>query len=125
MIVAYFIAAGILAFLSLATGLMKIVRPKEQLLAMGKPFAWVEDFSQNRIRVLGALEVLGAIGIILPMALRVVPVLGPIAALGLAVLQAGAFIVHVRRGEKPYLNMVIFALAGATAVLGFFALAAG
>jgi hypothetical protein len=41
------------------------------------------------------------------------------------VLQAGAFVVHVRRGEKPYLNMVIFALAGATAVLGFFALAAG
>jgi hypothetical protein len=125
MIVAYFIAAGILAFLTLATGLMKIVRPKEQLLTMGKPFAWVEDFTPQQIRGLGALEVLGAIGVILPMALRVVPVLGPIAALGLAALQAGAFIVHVRRGEKPYLNLVIFALAGATAVLGFFALAAG
>lgn len=125
MIVAYFILAAVLAFLSLATGLMKIVRPKDKLLAMGKPFAWVEDFSPTRIRGLGALEVLGAIGVILPMAVRVVPVLGPIAALGLAVLQAGAFVVHVRRGEKPYLNMVIFALAGATAVVGFFALAAG
>jgi hypothetical protein len=125
MIVAYFIAAGILAFLALATGLMKIVRPKERLLAMGKPFAWVEDFTPTQIRGLGALEVFGAIGVILPMALRVVPVLGPIAALGLAALQAGAFVVHVRRGEKPYLNLVIFALAGATAVLGFFALAAG
>lgn len=125
MMVAYFILAAVLAFLALATGLMKIVRPKEKLLAMGKPFAWVEDFSQNQIRLLGALEVFGAIGVILPMALRVVPVLGPIAALGLAVLQAGAFVVHVRRGEKPYLNMVIFALAGATAVVGFFALAAG
>jgi hypothetical protein len=31
--------------------------------------------------------------------------------------------VHARRGEKPYLNVVVFALAGATAVLGFFALA--
>jgi hypothetical protein len=125
MIVAYFILAAVLAFLSLATGLMKIVRPKEKLLAMGKPFAWVEDFTPRQIQLLGALEVLGAIGVILPMALRVVPVLGPIAALGLAVLQAGAFVVHVRRGEKPYLNMVIFALAGATAVVGFFALAAG
>lgn len=124
MIVAYFIAAGILALLALATGLMKIVRPKEKLLAMGTPFAWVEDFTPLQIRGLGALEVLGALGVILPMALGVVPVLGPIAALGLAVLQAGAFVVHVRRGEKPYLNMVIFALAGATAVLGFFALAA-
>lgn len=124
MIIAYFIAAGILAFLALATGLMKIVRPREKLLAMGTPFAWVEDFTQLQIRGLGALEVLGAIGVILPMALAVLPVLSPIAALGLAALQAGAFVVHVRRGEKPYLNMVIFALAGATAVLGFFALAA-
>ena len=125
MIVAYFILAAVLAFLALATGLMKMVRPKEKLLAMGKPFAWVEDFSPPVIRGIGAFEVFGAIGVILPMALRVVPVLGPIAALGLAVLQGGAFVVHVRRGEKPYLNLVIFALAGATAVVGFFALAAG
>jgi hypothetical protein len=123
MIVAYFVLAAVLAFLALATGLMKMVRPKEKLLAMGKPFAWVEDFTPRQIQGLGALEVLGALGVILPMALRVVPVLGPIAALGLAALQAGAFVVHVRRGEKPYLNMVIFALAGATAVVGFFALA--
>ena len=123
MIVAYFILGSTLAFLALATGLMKIVRPKEKLLTMGKPFSWVEDFTPNQIRVLGAIEVLGAIGVILPMALQVVPFLGPLAALGLAALQAGAFVVHARRGEKPYLNMVIFALAGATAVLGFFALA--
>jgi len=123
MIVAYFIVAGILAFLSLATGLMKIVRPKEKLLTMGAPFAWANDFTQNQIRGIGAAEVLGGIGVILPMAVQVIPVLSPIAALGLAILQAGAFVVHSRRGEKPYLNMVIFALAGATAVLGFFVLA--
>lgn len=123
MIVAYFIAAGILAFLALATGLMKMVRPKEKLLTMGKPFAWVEDFTPRQIQVIGAIEVLAAIGVILPMALGIVPVLGPLAALGLAALQSGAFVVHARRGEKPYLNLVIFALAGATAVLGFFALA--
>ncbi|HWH97982.1 MAG TPA: DoxX family protein [Pseudolysinimonas sp.] len=125
MIIAYFVVASILALLALATGLMKIVRPKERLLAMGAPFAWAEDFSANQIRGIGALEVLGAIGVILPMALGIVPVLGPIAALGLALVQVGAFIVHARRGEKPYLNLVVFALAGATAVLGFFALAAG
>jgi hypothetical protein len=123
MIVAYFVVAGILAFLALATGLMKIVRPKEKLLAMGAPFQWATDFTQNQIRAIGAAEVLGGIGVILPMAIGVVSVLSPIAALGLAILQAGAFVVHSRRGEKPYLNMVIFALAGATAVLGFFVLA--
>jgi hypothetical protein len=123
MIVAYFVVGGVLAVVALATGLMKIVRPREKLLTMGAPFAWANDFSQNQIRGIGALEVLGAIGVILPMAIGVAPVLGPIAALGLAVVQVGAFVVHARRGEKPYLNIVIFALAGATAVLGFFALA--
>lgn len=124
MIIAYFVVAAVLAFVALATGLMKIVRPKEKLLAMGAPFAWAQDFSQNQIRGIGALEVLGAIGVILPMALGVLPVLAPLAALGLALVQVGAFVVHARRGEKPYLNVVVFALAGATAVLGFFALAA-
>lgn len=125
MIVAYFILAGILALVALAAGLMKIVRPKEQLLAAGEYFAWVQDFTPVQIRAIGALEVLGAIGVILPMALGILPVLGPIAALGLALVHVGAFIVHVRRNEKPYANIVVFALAGATAVVGFFALAAG
>lgn len=123
MIVAYFVVASLLALVSLATGLMKLVRPKEKLLEMGPPFQWAKDFTQLQIRGIGALEVLGAIGVILPMALRMLPVLSPIAALGIALLQAGAFVVHVRRGEKAYLNMGIFALAGATAVLGFFTLA--
>lgn len=124
MIVAYFVVAGLLAFLALATGLMKIVRPREKLLEMGAPFAWANDFSQAQIRGIGALEVLGGIGVILPMATGIAPVLSPIAAFGLALIQVGAFVVHARRGEKPYLNMVVFAIAGAAAVLGFFALAA-
>ena len=121
--VVYFILAGLLAVLSLATGLMKLVRPKEKLLEMGAPFAWANDFTQLQIRGIGALEVLGALGVILPMATGLAPVLSPIAAVGIALLQAGAFVVHARRGEKPYLNMGLFALAGAVAVLGFFVLA--
>ena len=125
MIVAYFVVAGLLAFVALATGLMKIVRPREKLLAMGAPFAWANDFTPNQIRGIGALEVLGAIGVILPMALGIVPVLGPLAAVGLALVQVGAIVVHLRRGEKPYLNVVVVALAVATAVLGLVALAVG
>lgn len=122
MIVAYFVVAGILAFLALASGLMKVVRPKEKLLAMGAPMAWTADFSQTQIRIIGALEVLGGLGVILPMATGLAPVLSPIAALGLAGIQVAAFVVHARRGEKPYLNVVVFAIAGVTAVLGFFVL---
>lgn len=123
MIVAYFIVAALLALLAVATGVMKLVRPKEKLREMGAPMAWTDDFSPGQVRAIGAVEVLGAVGVILPMATGILPVLSPIAALGLALVQVGAFVVHVRRGEKPFLNMVVFALAGAVAVLGFFVLA--
>lgn len=122
MIVAYFVAAALLAVLALATGVMKLVRPKEKLREMGAPMAWTDDFPAWQVRVIGAVEVLGAVGVILPMATGILPVLSPIAALGLALVHVGAFVVHVRRGEKPFLNMGVFALAGVVAVLGFFVL---
>ena len=122
MIVAYFVVAALLALVALGTGALKLLRPKPKLAEMGAPMAWAADFPEWQIKTVGAFEVLGAVGVILPMALGVVAVLSPIAALGLALVQVGAFLVHVRRGEKPYLNMVVFALAGATAVLGFLVL---
>lgn len=122
MIVAYFVVAALLALVALGSGVMKLVRPKAKLAEMGTPMAWTADFPEWQIKAIGAVEVLGAVGVLLPMALGILPVLSPIAALGLALVHVGAFIVHVRRGEKPYANMVIFALAGATAVLGFLVL---
>lgn len=123
MIVAYFIVAGLLALVALGSGLMKIVRPKAKLQEMEAPMAWTADFPEWQVKAIGALEVLGAIGVIVPMATGIVPVLSPIAAIGLALVHVGAFVVHARRGEKPYVNMGIFALAGVAAALGFFALA--
>lgn len=122
MIVAYFIVAGLLALVALGSGLMKIVRPKAKLQEMGAPMAWTADFPDWQVKAIGALEVLGGLGVILPMATNLAPVLSPLAAIGLALVHVGAFLVHVRRSEKPYVNMVIFALAGAVAVLGFFTL---
>lgn len=124
MIVAYWIVAGIVALLSLAVGILKLIRTREQLQGMGQ--AWTADFTDLQVKLIGAAEVLGALGLILPMATGIAPVLSPIAALGIAVLQAGAFVVHARRGnERQNMigNMVFFALAGAAAVLGFLVLA--
>lgn len=123
MIVAYFIVAGLLALVALGSGLMKIVRPKAKLQEMEAPMAWTADFPEWQVKAIGALEVLGAVGVIVPMATGIVPVLSPIAAIGLALVHVGAFVVHARRSEKPYVNMGIFALAGVAAALGFFALA--
>lgn len=116
MLIAFWIVAGLTALAFLAAGAMKIARPKEALIASG--MAWAEDFSQPVVRLIGAAEVLGAIGIVLPVLTGIAPILSPIAAVCLAVLMIGATVVHIRRHEPP-MSAVLFVLAAATAVLGF------
>jgi uncharacterized membrane protein YphA (DoxX/SURF4 family) len=109
--VALWIAAGLLAAAFLAAGLMKATQPKEKLAAN---MAWVEDFSAGQVRAIGAVEVLGAIGLILPAVTMIAPVLVPLAATGLAITMVLAFVMHARRGEaKSSLpaNLILFALA--------------
>jgi uncharacterized membrane protein YphA (DoxX/SURF4 family) len=91
------VIAGLLAAAFLGAGVMKLSQPKEKLAASG--MAWTEDFSAGAIKGIGAAEVLGAIGLILPAALDVLPVLVPLAATGLALTMIGAVVVHARRGE--------------------------
>ncbi|MFT4284609.1 MAG: DoxX family protein [Protaetiibacter sp.] len=119
MLIAYWIVAGLTALAFLAAGGMKLARSKEQLAASG--MAWTEDFSSVQIKLIAAAEVLGALGLVLPMATGVAPVLSPIAAVCLAVLMVGAAVVHLRRHEPP-IPLALVALSAASAVLGFLAI---
>ncbi len=108
--VVLWIVAAILAVLFLGAGLTKLTQPKEKLAAnMG----WVEDFSPGTVKAIGALEVLAAIGLVLPAALDIVPVLVPLAAVGLVAIMIGAIATHARRKEAPMIavNLVLLALA--------------
>ncbi|MEV7009140.1 DoxX family protein [Streptosporangium sp. NPDC051022] len=109
--VALWIVAGLLAAAFALAGLMKLAQPKERLAASG--MAWTEDFSAVAIKAIGGLEVLGAIGLILPAALGIAPVLTPLAATGLAITMVGAAVVHVRRKENQAIgaNVVLLVLA--------------
>jgi len=108
--VVLWIVAGLLAVAFLVAGLTKLLQPKEKLAAT---MGWVEDFSPGTVKLIGALEVLAAIGLVLPAALDVVPVLVPIAAVGLIALMVGAAITHGRRRETPMIaiNVVLLVLA--------------
>jgi uncharacterized membrane protein YphA (DoxX/SURF4 family) len=108
--VVLWIVAGLLALAFVAAGLTKLTQPKEKLAAT---MGWVEDFSPASVKGIGAVEVLAAIGLILPAALGVVPVLVPLAALGLVALMAGAAVTHARRKETPMIaiNLVLLVLA--------------
>jgi uncharacterized membrane protein YphA (DoxX/SURF4 family) len=108
--VVLWIIAGLLALVFLAAGLTKLVQPREKLAAT---MGWVDDFSPGTVKLIGALEVLAAVGLILPAALDVVPVLVPLAAVGLVALMIGAAVTHARRGETPMIavNVVLLVLA--------------
>lgn len=90
----------VLALAFLAAGTMKLVRTQDQLRpAMG----WVDDFSPTMVKVIGTLEILGALGLVLPAALDVAPILTPLAAVGLALVMVGALVTHARRQETAAL----------------------
>lgn len=93
-------------------GGMKVVRKRADLEATG--MLWVEDYADSTLKLIGAAEVLGAIGVILPAATNFLPILSPIAASCLGVLMIGAFGVHVRR-KDPAPSLIITGLLVACA----------
>jgi len=109
--VVLWIVAGVLAAAFLGAGLMKLAQPKKKLADSG--MAWTDDFSDGAVKAIGALEVLGALGLILPAVFDVATVLVPIAATGLALLMLGAAATHARRKESQMIvaNVILLALA--------------
>jgi hypothetical protein len=61
--------------------------------------------SQPTARIIGVLEVLEAIGIVLPALTGIVPWLTPLAALGLVLTMIGAALTHVRRNEYSVITV--------------------
>ncbi len=116
--IALWIVAGVLALAFLAAGLMKVSQPKEKLAAS---MGWVNDFSPGTVKFIGTMEILGAIGLILPAATGIAPVLTPLAATGLAITMILAAIVHGRRGEPQMIivNAVLLVLALFVAIMRF------
>lgn len=94
--IAIWVVQGLLAVAMGMAGFMKAMKSKEEL---AERMAWVEDFEPNIIKGIGILEVLGAIGLIVPWLTGILPILTPLAGLGLAVTMAGAAYTHVRRNE--------------------------
>lgn len=109
--IALWIVAGLLALTFLAAGAMKLSQPKEKLAASG--MGWTEDFSAGAIKAIGTIEILGAIGLILPPLVNIAPWLAPLAASGLAVTMVGAAVTHLRRKEPQMvgINVVLLILA--------------
>ncbi len=105
------IAQILLVLVFFGSGLSKIIQPYEKLASK---MAYVNDYTPVSMRIIGALELLGAIGILLPALTGILPWLTPAAAFGLAVNMGGAISTHLRRKEYPSIivNLVLLGLAG-------------
>lgn len=104
------IAQGLLAALFLFAGGVKLVLPAEALVG---PVALPTVF----LRFIGVMEAFGAIGLILPLALRIRPALTPLAASGLVIIMLGATTVTVAGGQVAAAGvpLVVGVLAAAVA----------
>jgi uncharacterized membrane protein YphA (DoxX/SURF4 family) len=86
----------VLAAMFLMAGVMKATQPREKLATT---LPWVEDFSPRTVKLIGTMELLGAIGLIVPAVTGIATVLTPLAATELAVIMVLAARTHVRRQE--------------------------
>ena len=111
--VALWIVAVLLAAAYLFSGVGKLIISKEKISTMSASAKWVEDFSAGTVKTIGGLEVLAAVGLILPAVLDVAPVLVALAALGLVMLMLGAVITRIRRHEFKFMaaDLVYLAMA--------------
>ena len=103
------VAQVLLAVAYLAAGATKLFTPID---ALGAMMTYVPTMPELFIRFVGLMEILGAIGLILPSATRIMPCLTPVAAAGLIIVQIGAIILHASRGETAdtlLVNLVLMA----------------
>ncbi|MBN6033664.1 DoxX family protein [Amycolatopsis sp. 195334CR] len=121
---ALWLVTGLLAVVYLGSGTGKLLVSRERMAGLTPAAGWVLDFSPGAFRAIGAVEVLGAAGLVLPAVTGVAPVLVPLAALGLALVMAGATVVRLRRGEPKYAVLdVAYLLLALFVAVGRFAVA--
>lgn len=109
--IALWVVAGLLSTIFLMAGIMKMTQTKEQL---AEKMGWVEHYEPRAIKLIGLLEVLGAIGLILPAVTNTIPILTPLAAIAIALLMVGAMSRHLSRGNETQMvvmNMVFLLMA--------------
>lgn len=108
--IALWSAQAIVAALFCLAGFMKLTTPIPDLAAM---MPWTGELPAAFVRFVGAVDLAGGIGILLPALTRIQPRLTVLAALGCVILQVLAIAFHVSRGEFSALplNAVLITLS--------------
>ena len=123
--IALWILQGLLAIMFLMAGMMKATKSKDGLKeAAGENMAWVDSVSASNVRLIGILEVLIALGLILPHLTGILSWLTPLAAVGFVCTMIGAAALHVQRGDgaQAIVTNIVFLLLAAFVAYGRFVL---
>lgn len=106
--VALWVAQVLLAIVFGMAGFMKLFTPYEHLVSTQ---AWARSIPAPLVKFIGIAEIAGVLGVILPAATRIKPMLTPLAATGFVVIMILASIVHVSIGQPPVTTVIIGGLA--------------
>jgi uncharacterized membrane protein YphA (DoxX/SURF4 family) len=112
--IALWVAQGILAFVFIMAGGMKLFSYEKYRAMLEK--SGPTSLTHGLITLIGIAELAGVAGIVLPTAMNVAPWLTVWAAAGLAVIMLSATVFHIRRHEPPIMTGVLFVLAVFVAV---------
>jgi urea transporter len=96
--IALWVAQGLVAFTMLGAGAFKIVTPR---LKLAEKLKWPASWTDANVKLLGLAEALGAVGLVVPWATGILPVLTPVAAVCLLIIMAGAVKTHLDQKESP------------------------
>jgi putative oxidoreductase len=108
--IALWIVQGLLAAFYGMAGSMKVFQTTKT--RENPQMTWAHGQSNGYIRFVGTAELLGALGVILPIATGILPWLTPVAAIGLSLIQLLAiFMVHLPKKEYGVIPVNVIALA--------------
>lgn len=107
---ALWIVQILLALSFLGAGYFKFTKTRAELQPL---MPWVEDFSDTQLKGIAILEIVAGIGLILPALTKILPILTPLAAIGLMLTMLGAGYTHYRRQEYVRIssNVLFFVMA--------------
>ena len=94
---------GVLAAFCLAAAANHLLMPMARLRTSTP---WTEALGEPRTRVIGVLELLAAIGLVLPGLTHIATVLTPLAAVGIVLMFLSAIALHVRRHETRVIGLL-------------------
>lgn len=113
------IITGVLAAAFTTGGASQLLLARGRYRNLATSQHWVDDFDASQLKMIGAVKLSGALGLFLPAALGVAPVLTPIAACALALFMAGAITIRFQRhewhlitGDLVFLGLFVFVAWG-------------